>query len=82
MNMIERGMAKHGGAVGDPLLELDSDELAYGGFFYSKYDILGDPHSQIILAKDREAFLDEYARIFRRRCEDLLKGFKPESRGF
>ena len=81
MNIIERGKIAHGGKVDDPLLELDLDE-AYEAFIYSKHDILGDPHTQVILAKDKEAFLDDYAMIFRRRCEEMLREFDAESHGF
>ncbi len=74
----ERVIIAHGGKKGDPLLELDLDEMAYEGFLHSKHDIAGDPHSQVILAKDKEAFLDDYTFMFRRRCEELLKEFNSE----
>lgn len=77
-HVSERDIREHGGKKGDPLLELDLDEMAYEGFLHSKYDIAGDPHSQVILAKDKEAFLDDYAFMFRRLCEELLKDFISE----
>ena len=75
MFAFEKDVIAHGGKPGEPLLELDLDEMAYEGYLGSKYDIVGDPHSRVILAKDKEAFLDDYAMMFRRRCEEMLKPF-------
>ncbi len=39
MDLIEKGIIAHGGKAGDPLLELDLDEVAYEGFVYSRHDL-------------------------------------------
>ena len=67
MDWLELAMVAHGGKPGDPLLELDLDELYTAGYFHSEYDLSGAGHSRLILAKDKEAFLNEHAAEFRRR---------------
>lgn len=60
-------------------LRLDLDALAEEGYLYSAtYDLYGAGHSITILAKDREAFLDEYATKFRELVDKSLEVYVEE----
>lgn len=72
----DKERVEHGGKPGDPLLRLDLDELYTDGYFYSEdLDICGGAHSQTILAKDREAFLNDFAAQFRAKVAEFLKPY-------
>lgn len=64
--------------TGTPMLKLDLDELYTDGYMYSDYDISGAGHGQVIMATDQEAFLDEYAAMFRSKVKAFLKPYNPE----
>lgn len=54
-------------------LFLDLDGLAEDGYFYTRYDVGGDGHSITIKAKNKEKFLDAYAKECRKRAKDALR---------
>lgn len=74
MSWWEKEIKKRGGVDCEPLLYLDLDEHSYEGYLASDFDISGAGHSRLILAKDKEAFLDEQALKYR---ESIEKFFKP-----
>lgn len=78
MSSWKDDIEQRGGKLGDPLLFLDLDELYTDGYFSSMFDIGGAGHSRIILAKDKEAFLDEQTSKFRASMESFLKDFDLE----
>lgn len=53
-------------------LHLGLDELYMDGYYYTHLDIGGGGHSITIEAKDKEEFLDEFARIWREKAEKRL----------
>lgn len=73
MSFWKKGIEQFGGKDGDPLLQLDLDDLYTAGYFSTMFDIGGAGHSRIILAKDKEAFLDEQAKKFRASMEEHLE---------
>jgi len=58
-------------------LTLDLDSLYGEGYYYTDYDIGGSGHSITINEEDKEAFLDQFASIWRERAENFLE--KSES---
>ena len=75
MGYWKKEIESMGGKDGDPLLRLDLDDLYTQGYTESAYDISGAGHSRLILARDREAFLDELAAKFRAQAADCLKPY-------
>jgi len=55
-----------------PRLVLDLDSFAEQGYFYTKYDIGRYGHRIIIEEKDREKFLDAFAKEYRDRAAEML----------
>ena len=56
----------------EPKLILDLDGLYTDGYFYTSFDIGGAGHSILIEAKNKEAFLDEFTKIFRTKIEEFM----------
>jgi len=54
-------------------LFLDLDALCEDGYFYTRYDIGGAGHSITIKAKNKEKFLDAYAKECRKRAAEALQ---------
>lgn len=73
MSWWGKEIEKRGSNDGEPLLYLDLDEMSYEGYLKSEFDISGAGHSRLILAKDKEAFLDEQAMKHRELLEGFLK---------
>ncbi len=78
MNWLQEAIEARGGKLGDPLLELDLDIMAYEGYPKSNIDLAGAGHSRLILAKDREKFLDELAAGYRAQAAELLRPYGEE----
>jgi len=55
-------------------LTLDLDNLTSEGYFYTEYDIGGSGHSITIKAEDKEKFLDAFAKEWRERADEFLRG--------
>ncbi|MCH8326836.1 MAG: hypothetical protein IIB83_09815 [Bacteroidetes bacterium] len=73
MSWWEDEIKQRGGVDDEPLLYLDLDEHSYEGYLPSDFDISEAGHSRLILAKDKEAFLDEQALRYRKSIENFLK---------
>jgi len=73
MSWWEQEIKQRGGIDGEPLLYLDLDEYSDEGYLPSDFDISGAGHSRLILAKDKEQFLDEQASKYRQAIEKFLK---------
>jgi hypothetical protein len=59
-------------------LRLDLDELYTDGYYYTRYDIGGEGHAIVIEEKDKDAFLDEFALIWRKKTEKLLRSWEEK----
>ena len=57
------------------LLRLDLDELYTEGYYYTHFDIGGAGHSILILEELKDAFLNEFARIWRAKAEKFLESW-------
>lgn len=57
-------------------LTLDLDDLYQDGYYYTKYDIGVSGHSITIKEKDKEKFLDAFAKEWRDRAKELLNEVK------
>jgi len=57
-------------------LRLDLDDLYTDGYYYTSFDVGGGGHSIVIEAKDRDAFLDEFARIWREKAAEALEEWR------
>ncbi|MFH1485982.1 MAG: hypothetical protein ABIH46_07925 [Chloroflexota bacterium] len=55
------------------VLSLDLDALYTDGYYYTHLDIGGAGHFIYIEAKHKEEFLDEFAKIWRQKAEELLE---------
>jgi len=62
----------------EKLLYLGLDRLYEDGYYYTKFDIDGGGHVIIIKAKDKEKFLDAFAKEWRDKAEDMLEEFEEE----
>jgi len=61
------------------LLRLDLDELYTQGYYHTEFDISGGGHGIVIEARDKKAFLDEFAAQWRKNAEELLEGWEDET---
>lgn len=59
-------------------LELDLDGIYEDGYFYTEYDVGGCGHKIIINTKDKEVFLDAWAKEWRNKAEAGLTPVEDE----
>lgn len=61
-------------------LRLNLNELYSTPYHYTEYDVADDGNSVTIRAEDKELFLDELAKDWRERAEDMLEDDEEEDR--
>lgn len=59
-------------------LVLELDYLHEQGHIYTDFDVGGEGHRIIIEEKDKNEFLDAWAKEWRNRAEDMLEELKEE----
>lgn len=59
-------------------LVLDLDAFSCNGYVYTKYDLGGEGHRIIINEKNKEKFLDAFAKEYREMAEEALEEYTED----